>query len=161
MGFIPKLDFSIETSLSKDEVLRKLKEVTWPDQKVPRRVPFRGYSELFYGQIGSFNFNICPAYNNSFVPVIYGEVYGKDDGAIVNIQLRMIEFVCVFWIIWLSFAALFFITMLLFLVSGQSFSFGMLVPLILFAFGYCLGFFGFRYEALSTRNKLEEICYHI
>lgn len=90
MGFI-----SIKTTHSKDYVIRKLKVNTHQERKIPRYFLPR-YSEPFYGQVGCHNFLVCPVSQyrrNSFLPVIYGEVLDNSDGAVVDVRMKMFNFV--------------------------------------------------------------------
>lgn len=163
MGFIPKMEFSIQTSQSKDYVLRKLKVNTHPDQEISK-YRFRRYKEPFYGQVGNDSFLICPVNHNrniSFIPVIYGEVFDSENGAVVNIRMKMIDYVQAFWITWLSLVLTFFVAILAtFITNNQQFQVGVIVPLFLFGFGYCLGYFALRFYARKARNKLEKLWIH-
>lgn len=163
MRFIPKMEFNIQTSQSKDYVLRKLKVNTHPDQKIPRYCLPR-YSEPFYGQVGCNNFLVCPVTQysrNSFLPVINGEVFDNDDGAVVHVCMKMYNLVQAFWITWLSLALVFFVSIFVtFIANNQQFQIGVFVPLFLFGYGYCLGYFAFRFNARSARRKMEELLVH-
>ncbi len=160
MRFIPEFTFNIQTPHSKNTILRRLQEITHSETKIPN-MKSRHFKEPFYGQVSPNGFIISPCMRflqGSFVPVIHGKVYKEEQGANVNITTKLIDAVLTLWIVWLSLTGLFFIIVMSLLILGQTpFSFGSLVPLILFCFGYVLGHLGLRHEALIYRNYLDSL----
>jgi|GEM_PF-2698506 len=160
MRFIPNFTFKIQTHHSKDVVLRRLQEITHLEEKIPN-MKSRRFKELFYGQASDESFMISPVMRflqGSFIPIIYGKVFETEEGTIVNLSMNLINSVVVFWIVWLSLCGLFFLLILCLLIFGKmSFSFGVFMPIILFCFGYGLGYFGLKHEAMICKNYLENL----
>lgn len=81
MKFFPHEKLSIETTRTKEEIMRTVWFYTQPKEPLPtsklkKRKPF-------YGTVSEDHFEIIPwiYYINSFLPVIYGQVMQKEKGS--------------------------------------------------------------------------------
>jgi hypothetical protein len=158
MGLMPKLKFKIDSSLSKERVLAQLKEITRSEQKTSMIRAYYRYSELFYGEIGSNSFRISPVvFYSSFVPVIYGEVYGNSQGSTIKIKTNISKYVLAFLICIIVFLGFFFlIPLIVDIHKGIGIRLIHFIPIIWFLISYVFIFFGYLLESLIAKKRLEK-----
>jgi hypothetical protein len=115
--------------------------------------------ENYIGKIFANKFELKKVinYKNSFLPVINGEIVDGLNGAKIHVKMKLIGFVKVFIIFWLSMAFIAFITSLVtFLCNDISITI-ILIPLIMLIFGIALTSIGFKSESKKSIKDLEEI----
>jgi hypothetical protein len=111
----------------------------------------------FIGTFTGDGFRLIPARGerSSFRPEILGRVTDTRDGCAVAVRMAPLLSVSVFMIVWLSLCALLLCIAAGSVIAGRSpLSFGVLVPLLMIAFGFVLLHAGFRYSAERARRKL-------
>lgn len=93
--FFIKLQSKIESSLTKQEIVQRLCEITNTTVKD---------NDLFVGQISDNGFKIHkrPKENvrNAFMPVLIGKIESKNEGCDINIIARLNLFTSIFLLIW-------------------------------------------------------------
>lgn len=154
MRFFPYEKFNIETTRTKEEIISTVRLNT----NLGKLMPFLGsrHKKLFNGMVVNDDFKIAPAihYRNSFIPIIEGQVKQKEDGSSIDITMRLNELAKTFMIIWLSFCAMF---LGIPIIAGKTFSFGNIMPLIMFVFGFGLTHIAYRFEAKKCKKRLLEM----
>jgi hypothetical protein len=114
--------------------------------------------KLFKGQLKSNYFKISRIikHQNSFLPVLEGNLIQSTTGSKILIKYRLNYFVLVFWILWMIFIFLGFLVFLLgTIVSNAGFFF--LIPLFMLAFGYFLCVILFSCEVTKAKKILRDI----
>lgn len=167
--FLPLEKYTILTNLSEEEVLMRLRKIIGnPDRRF--QISFMGIdlkkhsnaSFDYEGTISDNTFKISRAirYRNSFLPVIKGTVSSFVNKTEIHISMKMPLIVRIFMIIWLSLtgipALLILLTTFIALMrlNFQAINPFLFMPLGMFAFGYCLMFFAFKYEARKSKKDL-------
>ena len=93
--FFIKIQDKIESSLTRQEVVQRLYEITNTAVKD---------NDLFVGQINDDEFRIRkrPKENvrNAFTPVLIGKIEDNNNGCNINITARLNVFVSIFFLIW-------------------------------------------------------------
>ena len=93
--FFIKLQKKIVSSLSRQEVIQRLFEVTNTNNK---------YNDLFVGRIGNNDFEIKEklkdSVRNNFNPVLVGKITETDNGCEIDITARLNIFGIIFLSIW-------------------------------------------------------------
>lgn len=93
--FFIKLQSKMESSLTKQEVVQRLYEITNTTVKD---------NDLFVGQISDNGFKIRKRpkeyVRNAFTPVLIGKIDSKNEGCDINVTARLNVFVSIFYLIW-------------------------------------------------------------
>lgn len=93
--FFIKLQSKMESSLTKQEVVQRLYEITNTTVKD---------NDLFVGQISDNGFKIRKRpkeyVRNAFTPVLVGKIDSKNEGCDINVTARLNVFVSIFCLIW-------------------------------------------------------------
>lgn len=148
------MKFTIETSKSKEEVLRIIKENTHTRTSI---FDFKGNSGKFFeGRVfeDSFKISRIVHYRNDLLPVIKGEIEEIEGGCKVSVKMRMPIFAIIFFSIWIP-GAIFggvFVP-----ISGSFSKPADFLPLIGCSFGLLILFLLYRYEVKKAKEKLEEL----
>lgn len=148
------MKFTIETSKSKEEVLRIIKENTHTRTSI---FDFKGNSGKFFeGKVfeDSFKISRIVHYRNDLLPVIKGEIEESEGGCKVNIKMRMPIFAIIFFSIWIPcaiFGGLFVP------ISGSFFKLADFLPLCGGFFVFLILFLVYKYETKKSKEKLEEL----
>ncbi len=151
MKLIPYNRFQIDTFLSAPEVLKRIQENT------SERAFFKpSSSSAFCGKVDETGFDLVGniRYRNSFLPVMKGKVEANKDRTRVSVSMRLNLFVMCFMLFWLAVTGGAGIYILL---SVDTFSLPLLIPLGMFLFGIALTCGGFWFEALRQERKLRQI----
>lgn len=146
------MKFTIETSKSKEEVLRIIKENTHTRTSI---FDFKGNSGKFFeGKVfeDSFKISRIVHYRNDLLPVIKGEIEEIEGGCRVNIKMRMPIFAIIFFSIWLPGGIL---GSILILLERDFISF--FITLVGFPLFALIFFLMYKYEAKKSKEKLEEL----
>ena len=93
--FFIKLQSKMESSLTKQEVVLRLYEITNTTVKD---------NDFFVGQISDDEFKIRKRpkeyVRNAFTPVLIGKIDSKNEGCDINVTARLNVFVSIFYLIW-------------------------------------------------------------
>ena len=93
--FFIKLQSKMESSLTKQEIVQRLYEITNTTVKD---------NDVFIGQISDDEFRIRKRpkeyVRNAFAPVLIGKIDSKNEGCDINITARLNVFVSIFCLIW-------------------------------------------------------------
>ncbi len=145
------MKFTIETSKSKEEVLRIIKENTHTRTSI---FDFKTHEEFFEGRVfdDSFNINRATFRRNDILPVIKGKIEEIEGGCRVNIKMRMPIFAIIFFSIWLPGGIL---GSILILLERDFISF--FITLVGFPLFALIFFLMYKYEAKKSKEKLEEL----
>lgn len=146
------MKFTIETSKSKEEVLRIIKENTHTRTSI---FDFKGNSGKFFeGKVFEDSFSLLRIihYRNDILPVIKGNIEEIEGGCRVNIKMRMPIFAIIFFSIWLPGGIL---GSILILLERDFISF--FITLVGFPLFALIFFLMYKYEAKKSKEKLEEL----
>ncbi len=93
--FFIKLQSKMESSLTKQEIVQRLYEITNTTVKD---------NDVFIGQISDDEFRIRKRpkeyVRNAFTPVLIGKIDSKNEGCDINVTARLNVFVSIFYLIW-------------------------------------------------------------
>lgn len=93
--FFIKLQSKMESSLTKQEIVQRLYEITNTTVKD---------NDIFIGQISDDEFRIRKRpkeyVRNAFTPVLIGKIDSKNEGCDINVTARLNVFVSIFYLIW-------------------------------------------------------------
>jgi hypothetical protein len=163
--YLPFENHLFTTTLSTLEVLHRIKENIEPNQGFILASSKRRYSKPYTGQINGLTFSMTRNinYRNSFIPVITGQLITYSNQTEVKVKMRLNTFVLVFITFWLGTVGLVclgeIITGLLrfkqILFTG--FSPALIMPFIMFTFGYLLVILAFKAESKKSMKFLEEL----
>lgn len=151
-----------DTKLSQEEVSNRLNAVIEPRKFFRISLSGKKNKMLYEGEIKGTSFKISRIinYRNSFLPVVFGEIISDGNQTRVIIKMRPSKSVIIFMTLWLGLVGLLCLGIL---ISGilqlkqilkTGFSPASLIPFGMFAFGYSLIFFGYRFEAQKTKDFL-------
>ena len=153
---LPPQRMSIESNLTRDEVIRRLRGAT--DE---RRSPFgRGQTDKWFrGVVGDPDFQLVRviADMNSFLPTIEGRVESHGVGSRLTATLRLNGFTAAFMLFWFGFLTLFTVALAVVVLSSSDNALILLVPLGFYGFGFGLVMVGFGPEARRGRTLLEAV----
>ncbi|WP_300663801.1 hypothetical protein [Fluviicola sp.] len=157
------------TNLSEEEVINRIGQ-TISHSNRQFKITFFGINmnkakkptSSYIGKIAEKSFKISRniSYGNSFLPVIKGTVSSFLNKTEIRISMKMHLAVTIFMIFWLSLtgivASFILITILQSLISFNfhGLGFPMLIPVMMFLFGYLMMLFGFKYEARKSKKEL-------
>lgn len=146
MKLTPAKDLTILSAKSPESILQILEENTTQAAK--------GDGEsMFIGAVEHHSFQIRRRIHqqNSFLPVIKGQVENSKGGSHIHLKMRLHSSVLLFVVVWILFTAGF-------AFIGYTMGNGMLIfqaqPLIMMFFGYAITLFGFRREADKAEQEL-------
>ena len=145
------MKFTIETSKSKEEVLRIIKENTHTRTSI---FDFKTHEEFFEGRVFEDSFSLLRIihYRNDILPVIKGNIEEIEGGCRVNIKMRMPIIAIIFFSIWLPGGIL---GSILILLERDFISF--FITLVGFPLFALIFFLMYKYEAKKSKEKLEEL----
>ncbi len=158
MKFFPYNRVRIETDKSKEQVLEILRKNTDPYPSFcieTSQYPFRGKIAE-----DTFTLHRTILYNNSFLPLIKGRIT-EDNITIVDVVMRLHAVIAVFMFVWLGSVGAVCFLVLMKLILGRQFEPLLLLPYLMFAFGYTLMTLPFQLEAnkAKTANRpTQRIC---
>ena len=155
MNLLPFEKIQYKTDLKLEEITRLLKNEVQPRQTFSLKHVFNNdFVKPYYGYIEANCFKICRRinYKNSFNPIIEGKIEDTNLGSIVRLKIRPRTFTTVFMTFWCITISLFFFVTLIHQLASSSFSYEILMPLGMLAFGYGMTLFGFNHEAKKSRQ---------
>ncbi len=155
MKLWPSDSFEIRTSLSLEEVVRRLEAEIEP----PKWFGFFRKHKKFQGDVSREGFKISRyiRYGNSFLPVVRGSFQPGPSGISVNIRMRLHPLVIIFMCIWcvaiigsmMNFSGLFDKNLQLHPIR--------LVPVAFLVFPWAMASAGFWFEATKQKRILTDI----
>jgi|SRR5688572_7925814 len=163
MKFLPYERLLIHTTLSSEEVLKRLANVIEPERDSYTRL-FEGHTKPYQGSIVGSHFEISRiiGYRNSMLPVIEGDIQSESSGCSVYITMQPQVLIILFTIFWLGgsglllFGAL--VSLVWSLIQPRIIDPSLvLIPGGLFVFGYVLFVGGFKFESIQSKKFLREL----
>lgn len=163
---LPFEKYTLRTSLSKEEVLKKISENIQQEKKFKISVFGEDFSKPYSWKIIENTFSITRNinYRNSFLPFITGTVETSiNNKTNIDIKMRPILPVLIFISIWMGLVGIVCITMLTVAIinfdefSINEFSPEALIPFGMFLFGFLLTYFAFKFEAKKSKEFLERL----
>ncbi|OOQ57982.1 hypothetical protein [Mucilaginibacter pedocola] len=157
MKFFPYERFNIITPLSPEEVHQRLLEEIKPPTELSFKELFKGKSHHYFrGVAWPTAFEVEPQISgrNSFVPKITGKTEFYLNGSSIYVTMALKTPVLVFMCAWLGMVCFAFITILLAVVKQGGPLTPLVIPLIMFCFGYGMALFGFKSKSGDAREKL-------
>ena len=151
---LPLENYSVESSMSKNEVLGVLSDNSVKSGNTNTT------NANFKGEIlgDTFKFKQILSYRNDFKPAIYGLVKNNNSGSKTEISMKYSGGIMVFAILWFSCLGLMLLSGLFGMATKPTTGIKDLGGLIfLLLFGYILFVGGFKYESKKVKIKLEEI----
>jgi hypothetical protein len=162
---LPIETYTLTSRVSAEEIERRLFENVEP-KKILRVLLLRNAATKPYqGKISDNRFKISRIirYRNSFRPIIAGHIRSSGGQTLIEIRMRPTIYVIIFMTIWLGMVGSVFLILLLggiFHVQGivkENFLLGLFITFLMFLFGWCLTYFGFKYESKKSRQFLLKI----
>lgn len=160
--FVPHEKLKLETSLSKEEVLKRLSANIEQNSSKWNWFIGKSSSKIYFGgSLYETGFQVSRniSYRNSFLPEIEGKIEALRFGCTIDLKLTLNIFVRILGIIWLLGALIASIVALSVYFSSSSTEqdAGMLTPLMMLGPGY-VAFIGFfKYESIKARKYLMEL----
>lgn len=146
----------IKTPMSKDMIVQTLQlRITKGNEK-----KYSGGEKFFTGDIYDDRFIITTMIKNyrGFQLVFKGEIMERDGGSEVVMQADLYPIAKAFLIIWLCMCLIFFSAGMIFIVIfGRSFSFGVIIPLLLAGFGYVFTRLSFKHVMSRTKTIFSKL----
>jgi hypothetical protein len=165
-SMLPFEKYTLRTSLSKEEVLKKIADNIQQEERFKISVFGKNFSKPYSGKIIDNTFSITRNinYRNSFLPFITGTVVTSiNNKTNINIKMRPILPVLIFISIWMSLVGVACISILTVAIinldkfSINEFSPAALIPFGMFLFGFLLTYFAFKFESKKSKEFLERL----
>lgn len=164
-SILPFEKYTLRTSLSKEEVLKKIADTIQQEQKLKISVFRENFSKPYTGKIinNSFSMSRNIDYKNSFLPFITGSVLTSNGKTNISIKMRPFMPVLIFISIWMSLVVIACISILTIAIiqfnefSINEFSPAVLIPFGMFLFGILLTYFAFKKESKISKEFLEKL----
>lgn len=155
---LPRIEYSIDSTKSPEEINTILKSVTTPWGIVP---PL-SYGVIFIGEVNPSDFKVIIynkfGFKNVFRPVIEGTIKTERGLTVIDIKMRLSLFVLIFCIICFGGAGLELLVGLFTGITkgldGVAMLFG---AAVLFVFGLTLARIGVYFSGKTAMKKLEEL----
>ena len=161
MKFLPYEHFKIKTTLSSQEVFKRLDNVIEPKRHFRL---FGSGTKPYQGEMEGSHFEISRiiGYKNSFLPMIKGDVQAEIIGCSIHISMQPRAFIIGFMIFWLGGVGFFFFAALGSFISSLAQTSTadpalMLFPGGMFAFGYALLLGGFKFESIKSKKFFQDL----
>jgi hypothetical protein len=154
---LPWRRYEILTHMQPAEALAAIARATGPRGSLLRPVWKRTHD--LEGAVESDGFAISRVirYRNSFLPMIRGRLAPAPGGTLVTVSMRPMWFVVIFWIFWMSAAAVALAWVLLAKGNAPGRTGLIAIALGMFAAGYLACSIGFGLEARWARQMLEKL----
>ena len=159
MKIFPSDRVELISSLSKEEVEKKLRENIQPKRGIELRLTRPKNQKAFEGTLFGDSFQIQRVIHgrNSFLPQINGTLKEGANGTKILMDLKIHGFVIVFLAFWLGGVGLTLIGAIYAMVTQGVKPVFVVVPLVMFAFGVGLAYFGFNTEKEKSISELKKI----
>jgi hypothetical protein len=145
----------LRTSLSKEQVIEKLKESVEPEKSFGFRSFNFSYTKPYVGKINGDRFEIKRAinYRNSFLPLIKGIINNEIGRTKIDISMKPHDFVIAFMVIWFGGVTIGCIATT-YVMLTQEFNPFLLIPFAMLLFGIALVVGAFKTESSKSRKDL-------
>ena len=158
---LPRLEYSIDSTKSLEDINTILNSVTAPKKMVFSYLSYPDNIE-FIGEVNPSGFKIVskpkPHVKNSFIPVIVGTIRTGRGLTVIDIKMRLYLFVQIFLTIWFGGAGLGVLAGFLAVFTEGMNGVSMLFATVaFFAFGQVFARTGFYFPAKNARRRLEEL----
>lgn len=160
---IPLEQYTISTALSADEIAQRLYLLTNLSGKKIRVPQSQKNISTYRGDVSKTGFKLSRyiSYQNSFIPIIRGNMEPQTDKTDIRITMKLQLFVKVFMIIWLSLAGL--ASLVVLIIAANLLFRGRIhlmeplafIPVGMFIFGYLLMLLPFKLEAKKSKKELD------
>ena len=159
MKIIPSDRIEIISPLSKTEVEKRLRENIQPKRGIELRLSRPKNQKIFEGTLFGDNFQIQRVINgkNSFLPQIKGTINDSANGTKILMDLKVHGFVIGFMAFWLGGVGLALVGTIYGIVTQGTNPLFAIAPLIMFAFGIGLAYFGFNSEKEKSISEMKRI----
>ncbi len=164
MNILPYENLTYKTHLSKDEILKRVRNETEPKQWIRMTGVFSsGNHKAYEGVVNENSFKISRiiGYRNSFLPRIEGKIEENKESTLIHIKMRLHTFVIVFLAIWLSFmfvATLFLIPIFRQEMENQSiFNLASFTPFLMILIISVVTVLAFHYEGNKSKKFFENL----
>lgn len=156
MKFLPYERLKIVTSLSREEILKRLENAIEPKRHFRL---FASGTKPYQGSVEGSHFEVSRIirYRNSFLPIIKGDVQSEISGSTVYITMHPHIFVTAFMILWLGAVGFFFLAFLYSFVSSSTNPSIVFIPGGMFVFGYGMFLGGFKFESIKSKKFFREL----
>jgi hypothetical protein len=160
MLFLPFESLTIKTNLNPDQVRERLSNVIEPPKRFRSSGIFsKRSSKPYEGTISGnrFRINKIINYQNSFLPIIEGEICPETMGCRIKIKMNMHIAVILFMLFWIGNLLPVSLGFLLAMLTDASMGIAGLAPLGMCIFGYLLCTIAFQAEAQNSKYFLENL----
>ncbi|UAY50817.1 hypothetical protein [Ferruginibacter albus] len=165
MKFLPFENYTITTTLSQQEILKRIADNIEPKRSY-RFTFFRPKANVAYeGKIvqNTFSINRIIYYRNSFIPLIKGNVTAFSDHTEVHIKMQLRYFTLLFVAIWLGFTGMIcssiisFISMDTYAIFKGKIPSILILPFGMFILGYLITILNFTIESKRSKKFLARL----
>ena len=159
MKIIPSDRIEIISHLSKTEVEKRRRENIQPKRGLELRLIRPKNQKAFEGTLFGNNFQVQRVINgkNSFLPQIKGTFNESTNGTKILMDLKIHGFVIGFMAFWLGGVVLALVGTIYGIVTQGTNPLFAIAPLIMFAFGIGLAYFGFNSEKEKSISEMKRI----
>ena len=160
--YLPIENFTLTTSLTLEQIIKRLENNVELKKKSFFYNSNRNSEKPFEGFIKNnlFVINRIINYQNSFLPIISGEIIDNLEQPILKINMRLSKFTGIFISFWLGIVSIVCFILLLFGILSikhllkSGFSPFLLIPFVMLIFGFALTFFAFKHESKIAKRFL-------
>lgn len=159
MKIIPSEKIEFNTALSITEVNNELRKNIQPKRGIRFGFSKKENDKVFEGNHSNGKFEVQRViyHRNSFLPQIKGTYQSSVNGTKVTAELKLHGFVVVFMTFWLSGVSLALIATIFGIITQGTNPIAVIIPIIMLAFGFGLGHFGFNMEKEKSIRELKKI----
>ncbi|MGE8554489.1 MAG: hypothetical protein ACN6OB_11230 [Chryseobacterium jejuense] len=150
MKYLPFEHIIYNTDLSEEEVITRLSGFVEPEKFGSRKRSDKEYEGYLYEN--GFEINRIIKNRNSFAPDISGLIQKNNNGAQIEVKMRLKWYVFIFLIGWCSLAMLFLLVMLV----KERDIIDILLPIFMLVFVYVLTMIGFKIESNQSKDDLKK-----
>lgn len=160
MKFLPYEELVYHSVLRPDDVIYRLGENLEPERTFRMRGIFFKGTKPYEGSVnndGTFSIRRLIAYNNSFLPVIEGEIVRESFGSRINVKMRLHRFVLVFMIVWMVGVGIASVATMTAYLNNAFFDRTVFIPISMLGFGYIITMLAFKYESNRSKKELVQL----
>lgn len=161
MRFLPFENIIYRTSLSQEEVMRRLGEHTEPRRTRIKRGKWHKFGQrvhlAYEGSISGNTFNISRIidYKNQLLPFVEGTVKKGPNETLIHLRIKMARSIQIVTALWLGFVG-FFLLLTIYESSKQEIEImNMIISFIMLIGGYGTVIGSFNYESAKAKKDLE------
>ncbi len=157
MGFWPGKEYTVHLKCSAEDVLHLLRLNTYAGKPIQYWPYGRYRNKLLLGEVTPNGFEVTPVFRgrDTTRPVFKGTVTAIGDESEIHIVMQLNEYAKTFILVWMS-VCMTFMLLILLTVGETPFNLGMLMPLVLCAFGYGVMRLGFRLTVQRSKDVMNK-----